>query len=107
MEVHLPLPSPLPGLSPVIHSVAYAEGDRPRFPPQRSARCYGVGSGVEYIREDDLGGCFQALSWLARDLVGYVKDVLRGPPDTDLRSHKPIEVKVTVHYTVTAVHKDI
>jgi hypothetical protein len=61
---------------------------------------------VEYIREDDLEGCFYALGGLARDLVGHVKDVLRGPPE-DLR--RPIEVKVTrtIHYTVTVVHKRI
>lgn len=78
--------------------------------PQRSARCYALSSRVEYIREDDFdGGCFHALSRLGLDLVGDVKGVLRGPPDeyADLRRRRPIEVKVTVHYTVTAVHKHI
>jgi hypothetical protein len=39
----------------------------------------------------------------------HVKDVLRGPPNeyADLRSRRPIEFKVTVLYTVTAVHKRI
>ncbi|KIM79796.1 hypothetical protein PILCRDRAFT_9987 [Piloderma croceum F 1598] len=103
MEVHSPSPSP--PLAPVICSVAYAEGDRPQS--QRLARYYALGSGVEYIREDDLGGCFRALGGLARDLVGHIKDVLRGPPDeyADLRSRRPIEVYS--HYTITAVHKRI
>jgi hypothetical protein len=86
-------PSPPPGLG----SVAYAEGDRPR------SERYKLGAGVEYIREDDLEGCFYALGGLAQDLVGHVKDVLRGPPDL----RRPIAVKVTVEYTVTAVHKRI
>ncbi|KIM79814.1 hypothetical protein PILCRDRAFT_822995 [Piloderma croceum F 1598] len=104
MEVHSPSPSPPP--APVIRSVAYAEGDRPQ---SQLARYYALGSGVEHIREDDLGGCFRALGGLARDLVGHVKDVLRGPPDkyADLRSRRPIEVLVTVQYTITAVHKGI
>jgi hypothetical protein len=87
-----------PSPPPAFCSVAYAEGDR-----LQSER-YKLGAGVEYIREDDLEGCFYALGGLARDLVRHVKDVLRGPPE-DLR--RPIAVKVTVEYTVTAVHKRI